>query len=157
MNCQTNKISMLAFNLQNYNQQLLLFGGDFAIGKLRVFVSFVAHDLNYLQELEFLAFRSAFDREDNRSSSQVVFGHRVLALAQAVQRGLLLSDSQALRQQQALQPGSIKKALRRSSVGACGASAVSAASAAQQYKRSPCSSSDGSVTSQSCGRLHAVH
>ena len=69
MNCQTNKISMLAFNLQNYNQQLLLFGGDFAIGKLRVFVSFVAHDLNYLQELEFLAFLSAFDREDNRSSS----------------------------------------------------------------------------------------
>ena len=60
---------MLAFKLQNYNQQLLLFGGDFAIGKLRVFVSFVAHDLNYLQELEILAFRSAFDREDNRSSS----------------------------------------------------------------------------------------
>ena len=59
---------MLAFKLQNYNQQLLLFGGDFAIGKLRVFVSFVAHDLN-LQELEILAFRSAFDREDNRSSS----------------------------------------------------------------------------------------
>ena len=58
------------------------------------FVSFVAHDLNYLQELEILAFRSAFDREDNRSSSQVVFGHCVLALAQAVQRGLLLSDSQ---------------------------------------------------------------
>ena len=60
---------MLAFNLQNYNQQLLLFGGDFAIGKLRVFVSFVAHDLNYLQELEILAFRSAFDRKGNRSSS----------------------------------------------------------------------------------------
>ena len=70
------------------------------------FVSFVAHDLNYLQELEILAFRSAFDRKDNRSSSQVVFGHWVLALAQAVQRGLLLSDSQAPRQQQALQPGS---------------------------------------------------
>ena len=86
-----------------YNQQLLLFGGDFAIGKLRVFVSFVAHDLN-LQELEILAFRSAFDRKGNMSSSQVVFGHRVLALAQAVQRGLLLSDSQAPRQQQALQP-----------------------------------------------------
>ena len=97
---------MLAFKLQNYNQQLLLFGGDFAIGKLRVFVSFVAHDLNYLQELEILAFRSAFDRKDNRSSSQVVFGHWVLALAQAVQRGLLLSDSQAPRQQQALQPES---------------------------------------------------
>jgi len=31
-------------------------------------VSFVAHDLN-LQELEILAFRSAFDKEDNRSSS----------------------------------------------------------------------------------------
>ena len=46
-----------------------MFGGDFAIGKLRVFVSFVAHDLNYLQELEILAFRSAFDRKDNRSSS----------------------------------------------------------------------------------------
>ena len=86
MNCQTNKISMLAFKLQNYNQQLLLFGGDFAIGKLRVFVSFVAHDLN-LQELEILAFRSAFDRKGNRSSSQVVFGHRVLALAQAVHSG----------------------------------------------------------------------
>ena len=67
---------MLAFNLQNYNQQLLLFGGDFAIGKLRVFVSFVAHDLNYLQELEILAFRSAFDRKGNRSSSRVVFGHK---------------------------------------------------------------------------------
>ena len=76
MNCQTNKISMLAFKLQNYNQQLLLFGGDFAIGKLRVFVSFVAHDLNYFQELEILAFRSAFDRKGNRSSSQVVFGHK---------------------------------------------------------------------------------
>ena len=66
MNCQANGISMLAFKLQNYNQQLLLFGGDFAIGKLRVFVSFVAHDLN-LQELEILAFRNAFDRESNRS------------------------------------------------------------------------------------------
>ena len=31
---------MLAFKLQNYNQQLLLFGGDFAIGKLRVFCEF---------------------------------------------------------------------------------------------------------------------
>ena len=38
-------------------------------------MSFVAHDLN-LQELEILAFRSAFDREDNRSSSRVVFGHK---------------------------------------------------------------------------------
>ena len=72
--------------------------------KLRVFVSFVAHDLN-LQELEILAFRSAFNRRGKRSSSQVVFGHWVLALAQAVQRGLLLSGSQALRQQQALQRG----------------------------------------------------
>ena len=88
------------------------------------FVSFVAHDLN-LQELEILAFRSAFDRKDNRSSSQVVFGHWVLALAQAVQRGLLLSDSQAPRQQQALQPGSFKKGLRQSSTGACGDSSIS--------------------------------
>ena len=40
------------------------------------FVSFVAHDLNYFQELEILAFRSAFDRKGNRSSSQVVFGHK---------------------------------------------------------------------------------
>ena len=47
---------------------MLLFGGDFASGKLRVFVSFVDHDLN-LQELEILAFRSAFDRKGNRSSS----------------------------------------------------------------------------------------
>jgi hypothetical protein len=62
----------------------------------------VAHDLN-LQELEILAFRNAFDREGNKSSSQVAFGHWVLALAQVVQRGLLP------RQQQALQPGSIKK------------------------------------------------
>ena len=38
-------------------------------------MSFVAHDLN-LQELEILAFRSAFDRKGNRSSSQVVFGHK---------------------------------------------------------------------------------
>ena len=67
-------------------------------------MSFVAHDLN-LQELEILAFRSAFNRRGKRSSSQVVFGHWVLALAQAVQRGLLLSGSQALRQQQALQRG----------------------------------------------------
>ena len=70
------------------------------------------------------------------SSSQVVFSHRVLALAQAVQRGLLLSDSQAPRQEQALQPGSIKKGpsddLRRQR-GACGDSAVSTA-AAQQYQ-----------------------
>ena len=87
-------------------------------------MSFVAHDLN-LQELEILAFRSAFDRKDNRSSSQVVFGHWVLALAQAVQRGLLLSDSQAPRQQQALQPGSFKKGLRQSSTGACGDSSIS--------------------------------
>ena len=58
---------MLAFKLQNYNQQLLLFGGDFAIGKLRGSVSFVAHYLN-LQELKILAFRSAFDRKGNRSS-----------------------------------------------------------------------------------------
>ena len=36
--------------------------------KLRVFVSFVAHDLN-LQELEILAFRSAFNRRGKRSSS----------------------------------------------------------------------------------------
>ena len=78
-------------------------------------MSFVAHDLN-LQELEILAFRSAFDRKDNTSSSQVVFGQRVLALAQAVQRGLPLSDQHAPRQQQTLQPGSIKKrSLRRSS------------------------------------------
>ena len=68
----------------------------------------MAHDLN-LQEREILAFRSAFDREGNRSSSQVVCGHRGLGLAQAVQPGLLLSDQQAPRQQQASQPGSIKK------------------------------------------------
>ena len=121
-------------------------------------MSFVAHDLN-LQELEILAFRSAFDRKDNRSSSQVVFGHRVLALAQAVQRGLLLSDSQALRQQQLCSRDQLKKVPQTifDGSGVRAVTAVSEAAAAQQYKRSPCSNSDGSVTSQSCGRLHAVH
>ena len=74
------------------------------VDRLRAFVSFWAHDLN-LQELKILALRSAFDKRGKRSSSQVLFGHRVLTLAQAVQRGHLLSDSLAPRQQQALQPG----------------------------------------------------
>ena len=145
--------------MQAYNQQLLLFGGDFASGKAASFCEVSWLMISIFRSWRFLPFAV---HSTGRATGAVVEWslvtgcwrwHRRCSVDSSFRTNRLRDSSKLCIQDQ------LKKVPHTIFDGS-GVRAVT-----QQYQQrrrssirgSPSSSSDGSVTSQSCGRLHAVH